>query len=69
MLSIDRLRDHQKHAVNKSIDNKFSSGVHFPKKCLGYIIQDIIGIEGYGVIKTEEPLIIECKFDNQLNAF
>ena len=29
MLSIDRLRDHQKHAVNKSIDNKFSSGVHF----------------------------------------
>jgi len=43
--------------------------VHFPKKCLGYIIQDIIGIEGYGVIKTEEPLIIECKFDNQLNAF
>ena len=31
-------------------------------------MQNIIGLEGYGSIKTE-PLIIECKFDNQLNAF
>ena len=31
--------------------------------------QEMIGIEGYGSVKTEEPLIIECKFENQLNAF
>ena len=29
MLSIDRLRQHQKDAVNRSIENDFSSGVHF----------------------------------------
>jgi len=29
MLNIDRLREHQRDAVNKSIDNNFSSGVHF----------------------------------------
>ncbi len=43
--------------------------IHFPKKCLGYMTQEMIGIEGYGSVKTEEPLIIECKFENQLNAF
>jgi len=43
--------------------------IHFDKKCLGYITEELVGLEGYGAIKSIEPLIIECKYTNQLSGF
>ena len=43
--------------------------IHFHKKCLGYITQELVGLEGSGTIKSIEPLIIECKYTNQITGF
>ena len=43
--------------------------VHFPKKCIGSIASNIIGLKGTGKFKIDNPIIIECRFQNQIEAF